>query len=281
MKIKYHCTCHIDNIELIDFLKKESNNKKIKFNYYEGQEFFSIDFFSDYSNFEKLFSLIKQDKRPFIIDEPVFSKEEMESAEWFYIQATRPLIETAKNEYTFNYFCQYKNMYNIQKAHHRVQVNPFGIKKMPTWKTKFNFCSECCGDFSIMFCSDYAKEKILSSDIVGIGFAPVFKGDFKTLKEDINQMVFHNVLNIDAFDLVDEKIEVCPICGQKQYIFKNPMMVNFYIKKDKLPSGIDAFVSEDIFYEGFGEKLTIVSKKVYNLIIEDMKERHMRFIPVG
>ena len=153
---------------------------------------------------------------------------------------------------------------------------------MPKWKTKFNFASECCGDFSMIFCSDFAREKITQSDIVGIDFAPVYKENLTEIKEDIHQFKVDNILPADVFYVVGEhRIELCPVCGKPNYVLLKPMADNIRVVTDKIPNGIDVFKSEIAFYEGWGEYLIIVSKKVYNLIAIDMKERHVCFFPIG
>lgn len=278
MKKEYHCSCSSKNTFLMEFLDRE----QIK--YVQGLNGFIFDFYSDHPKCDEIISLVKSDPEtrfsPSIIETAVFSKKEMENANWFFMQATRPLIETKKPEYTFTYYCRLPT--DIPRYHHRTQVNPFVVKAMPKWKTKFNFASECCGDFSMIFCSDYAKEKITQSGIVGIDFSPVYNGNLTKIKEDIHQFKVDNILPADVFYFVGEhRIEPCPICGKTNYIFFKPMADNIRVVTDKIPNGIDVFKSETAFYEGWGEHLIIVSKKVYNLIAKDMKERQVRFTPIG
>ena len=278
MKTKYHCSVSNKNIALIELLNRE----KIK--YTDCLDDIVFDICSDHPNFDVIFSLVKtvieNELPPLIIETDIFSKEEMENANWFFMPATRQLIETRKDEYTFNYSCKLPS--ELPRYHHRIQVNPFVVKAMPKWKTKFNFASECCGDFSMIFCSDFAREKITQSDIVGIDFLPVYKGNLTELKEDIHQFKVDNILPADAFRFIgDHRIEPCPICGVPNYVLKDPMKDNIRVIPDKIPDGIDVFKSEMTVYEGWGEKLIIVSKKVYDLIAKDMKERQVRFTPIG
>lgn len=282
MKIEYHCSVSNKNTALIELLNRE----KIK--YSEGipgiLDEIIFDICSDHPKFNEIFSLakiaIENESPPLMIETAIFSKEEMESAKWFFMQATRPLIETKKDEYTFNYSCKLPT--ELPRFKHRTQVNPFVVKAMPKWKTKFNFASECCGDFSMIFCSDFAREKITQSDIVGIDFAPVYKGNLTELKEDIHQFKVDNILPTEAFHFIgNHRIELCPICGKPNYVLVKPMLDHIRVILDKIPEGIDVFKSEMTVYEGWGENLIIVSKKVYNLIAKDMKERQVRFTPIG
>ena len=278
MKTEYHCSISNKNIALIELLNREN----IKYD--ETLSGFVFDFYSDHPKCDEIISLVKSDPEtrfpPSISETAIFSKEEMENANWFFMQATRPLIETRKNEYTFNYSCKLPS--ELPRYHHRIQVNPFVVKAMPKWKTKFNFASECCGDFSMIFCSDFAREKITQSDIVGIDFVPVYKGNLTEIKEDIHQFKVDNILPTEAFRFIGNHIiEPCPICGVPNYVLKQPMKDHIRVIADKIPEGIDVFKSEMTVYEGWGEKLIIVSKKVYNLIAKDMKERQVRFTPIG
>ena len=282
MKIEYHCSTSNKNTALIELLNREN----IK--YSEGVpgiiDDIIFDICSDHPKFDEVFPLaktaIENELPPLILESAVFSKEEMESAKWFFMHATRPLIETRKKEYTFMYSCRLPS--EITKYHHRTQVNPFVVKSMPKWKTKFNFASECCGDFSMIFCSDFAREQIMQSDIVGIDFMPVYKGNLTELKEDIHQFKVDNILPTEAFRFIGNHIiEPCPICGVPNYVLKQPMLDHIRVIPDRIPEGIDVFKSEMTVYEGWGEKLIIVSKKVYNLIAKDMKERQVRFTPIA
>ena len=55
------------------------------------------------------------------------------------------------------------------------------------------------------------------------------------------------------------------------------------MKTDVLPKNIDAFGSEIIIGWGFGDEPVIISKKFYNLLFKELKEKSKHFIiyPVG
>ena len=197
MKIEYHCSVNYSNTELLALLERE----KIKHEDVMGKDFV-FDVFSDHPKCEEILQYVNQEENPFIIQTAIFSKKDMEQAEWFTFVATRSLVGTRNNDYTFDFLCEYCNEYGIQKSYHRVQKNHFVVKSVPKWKPKFNFCSEECGDFATIFCSDFAKETLIENQILGVDFLPVLKGDLVTPKENIHQLIFPNVLPEGAIDFV-------------------------------------------------------------------------------
>lgn len=274
MKTKYHCSCHWDSRALHKLLEAEN----IKCSDFEN--FFVFDFYSDHPKAQLILQLTRQDSRPMIIEMAIFSKEEMDRAEWFSMEATRQIVDTRNWEYTFAFECEF-DLNSSKRYGHITQVNPFLSSPMPKWKNKFNFCSTAYGDFSTIFCSDYARKCLEESDVVGIDYLPVLKGDLKTSKENLHQLIFPNIFPTDALEAIGEHtVEPCPVCGKTKYIFKKPMVDNLRVKKEKIPKGVDAFIS-DIGISRGDMKVVVVSKKVYQIIIETMQEKHMRFYPLG
>ena len=276
MKIKYHCSESYDNKDLIDLLESEN----IKCEDVMGNSFV-FDFYSDNPRCEEILNYLKQNPKPFILQEAIYSKEEMEKAEWYEMSATRQVVDTRDWDYTYEFSCPYQRGEGIRYKH-RIQVRPILLQGMPKWKARFNFCTEACGDFALTFCSDYGKEKLIESNITGIEFMPVLKGDRKTPKENIHQLKFTQTLPREAFDFIGQYREyVCPVCGKINYVFKYPMLDNIRIRKEMIPEGVDAFISEMNTGPGFGNELLIASKKLYRLLAEEMKEKHFHFAPIG
>ena len=108
------------------------------------------------------------------------------------------------------------------------------------------------------------------------------KGIDASIPENIHQLKFTQTLPREAFDFIGKYKEiVCPICGKINYAFAEPMLDNIRIRKDMIPEGIDAFISEMNTGEGRGFKLLIASKKLYQLLTEEMQEKHFHFAPIG
>lgn len=276
MKIKYHCSGRWDNKSLVELIESE----KIKYEDCDDR-YFVFDFYSDNPKCEEILNSLNQQPNPLIIQKAIYSKEEMQRAEWYEMFATRQVVDTRDWNYTYEYTCEYLKD-NKVKHYHLDQANPFILQGMPKWKPRFNFCTDACGDFSLTFCSDYGKEKLIEKGITGIEFMPVLKGDRKTPKENIHQLKFTQTLPREAFDFIGKYKEiVCPICGKIDYAFAEPMLDNIRIKKNIIPKGIDAFISEMRVGGNAEFNLLIASKKLYRLLTEEMQEKHFHFAPIG
>lgn len=276
MKIKYHCSERYENKSLLNLLESEN----IKHTDVMGKSYV-FDIYSDNPRCEEILNYLRQNPNPFILQEAIYSKEEMQKAEWYEMYATRQVVDTRDWDYTYEFLCPYQHGEDIRYKH-MTQIRPFILQGMPKWKPKYNFCTNACGNFSLTFCSDYGKEKLIEKGITGIEFMPVLKGDKKTPKENIHQLKFTQTLPREAFDFIGKYKEiVCPICGKINYAFAEPMLDNIRIRKDMIPEGIDAFISEMNTGEGRGFKLLIASKKLYQLLTEEMQEKHFHFAPIG
>ena len=135
-----------------------------------------------------------------------------------------------------------------------------------------------------IFCSDFAKATILKNDIRGLDFIPVLISDLVTPTPDVSQLVFKNKLPLKAYTFTGKYSEdACPSCGRINYIFDEPNCDFLKLNTDVIPKNIDAFGSEIIIGWGFGDEPLVISKKSYNLIIKDMKEKptHFRIHPIG
>ena len=163
MKIEYHCDGTYNNIELISLLNKE-NIKIIDVNGHS----FVFDIFSDTPQCDTILRCVQKDERPIIIKTAIFSKEEMQKAEWYTLQATRTVMGTKNEDFTYSFLCRYPEPNPFNKHHHKTQINPFVSNKIPKWKVNFNFCCADTGDFELIFCSDHAKNILIGNDIKGI-----------------------------------------------------------------------------------------------------------------
>ena len=187
-------------------------------------------------------------------------------------------------DFTYDAKCPYVSEYGINKHRHLDQVNPFVSVKTPKWKKGYNFCSVETGFLTQIFCSDFAKETIQKNGINGVQFMPVLKGDLTTPTPDVSQLVFANKLPKEAYTFIGKYTEDhCPSCGRINYIFEEPRCDFLRLNTDMLPKNIDAFGSEIIFGWGFGDEPVVISKRFYNLIINNLKEKTKHFIlyPIG
>ena len=279
MKYEFYCGIYED-ISVINFLK----NKNIKYETGPITKIMYFTVYSDTENSDELLKYIETLPGTSISKSSIFSKQEMEDANWYLLYVTRMGMETKKVDYTYDAKCPYVTEYGIPKHHHLDQVNPFVSSKTPKWKKGYNFCSVETGFMTQIFCSDFAKETIQKNGINGVQFMPVLKGDLVTPTPDVSQLVFKNKLPRAAYTFVGKYSEDrCPSCGRINYVFDEPRCEFLRLNTDMLPKNIDAFGSEIIIGGGFGEEPIVISKKFYNLIIKELKEKPSHFFihPIG
>ena len=282
MKFKFYCRVNEDN-NVINFLETQ----KIKYEAGPIPKRIYFTIYSDTEGIEDFLRYIQVLPESLISKSSVFSNEEMEDANWYSFNVTRMGIDTKNEDYTYEAKCQYVTQYKnveIKKCYHLDQINSFVSSKTPKWKNGYNFCSVETGNTTKIFCSDYAKERIIENGITGVSFMPVLKGYLKTQTPGVSQLIFNNKLPLEAYTLIGDYEEcVCPLCGRINYIFKEPNCDNIRLNKDLLPKGVDAFGSEIIIGYGHGQELIVISKKFYNLITKELKEKSKHFIfePVG
>ena len=241
--------------------------------------YYACSFLSDHPYAEEILNLISKKDLKVSID-VVFSKEDLENANWYLFEVIRLDIQSSDSDYTYEYSCPYDTVTGIRYRHVK-QVNYCVSKRTPKWKNNYNFCADNYGDYYEIYCSDIAKKMIKNRDIVGIDFWPVVnkKGE---PTENVSQLVYKHTLSVNSFKFIGKYREfVCPTCGYVQYPFDIPGEDNVRLLTETIPRGIDAFVADFQMCAGQGRYPVIVSKKVYNLIAKEMKEKHVRFTPIG
>ena len=279
MKYQFYC-CMDEDPVVINFLK----TKKIKYETGSIANRIYFTVYSDTENSDELLDYVKTLPETSISKSSIFSNQEMEEANWFLLYVTRMGIDTKNVKYTYDAKCPFITSYGMQRHYHLEQVNPFVSKKTPKWKKGYQFCSVETGFMTRIFCSDFAKESIKKSEITGVEFMKVLKGDLETETLDVSQLVFKNKLPLEAYTFIGDYQEfVCPSCGRINYIFTEPNCDNIRLNMDMIPKGIDAFGSQIVFGGGFGDEPIVISKKFYNLITKELKEnpKHIKCYPIN
>ena len=273
MKVKYRCRERYKNEhsqKIIKILEEE----KIKYDDIMGNAFV----FYLHSDHERTKEILEYLQEKYYM-EALFSKEEMEAANWYTFEVTRHDIETSDQDFTFKGLCPYESEIGIRYRHAK-QVNPYLSKRTPKWKNNYNFCSGL-GDYNEIFCSNIAKMMIENRGITGVEFMLVVNRK-NILTENVSQLRFPNILPREAFVFIGEYTEiVCPTCGKINYEFVQPGYDNIRVKTELIPNGIDMFSAEMSTSRGWIVPPVIVSKKVYDLVVNEMKEKHVRFRPIG
>ena len=279
MKYKYYCRVDFDPY-VLNFLQ----SNKIKYDTCSLTKTLLFDLYSDTVQCDELLAYIQTLPYHLIDKEAVFSRQEMEKANWYLLHVFRMGIETSNVKFTYDAQCPYTTVYGMERHRHLYQINPFVSKKTPKWKNRYHFCSPETGGMTTIFCSNYAKETIIRGGINGVGFMPVLKSDLKSTNPEVSQLVFDYKLPLESYTFVgDYEEEVCPFCGKINYCFLNPQCDNIRLNLDTIPRGIDAFGSKILFGWGFGYEPIVISKKFYNLIINEINEnpKHLSCIPIG
>ena len=269
-----------EDIRAINYL--EINRIKYEIGTIPKRIYFTI--YSDAERSEDFLNYIQTLPETSISKSSVFSKQEMEDAKWYLLDVYRMGIDTINTKYTYDAKCPYTTSCGIQKHHHLDQINPFVSKRTPKWKNGYQFCSVDSGFTTRIFCSDYAKDTIIRNGITGVDFMPVVKGDLTTQTPDVSQLVFTNKLPLEAYTFIGEYTEkICPFCGRINYCFLEPNCDNIRLNTDIIPEGIDAFGSQIVLGWGFGDEPIVISKKFYNLIVKELKEKtgHITCFPIG
>ena len=279
MKYQFYCAMDEDG-SVINFL--EARKITYKKDPLRKRMYFTI--YSDIEGSDEFLRYIKPLPGTLLYKSSVFSKKEMEDANWYLLYVTRMGMETKNVGYTYDAKCPYITAYGMQKHHHLDQINPFVSTKTPKWRNRYNFCSVETGIMTQIFCSDFAKSAILENQIRGVDFIPVLKKDLKTETPDVNQLMFPTKLPREAYTFIGKYNEdVCPFCGRINYIFEEQNCDNIRLNVDMIPKNIDAFGSEIIIGNGFGDEPIVISKKFYNLLLKDLKEnpKHFIFYPIA
>ena len=274
MKYEFYCGMNED-VDVINFLK--SKNIKYETGPIPKRIYFTV--YSDTENSDELLKYIETLPGTSISKSSVFSNQEMEDANWYLLYVTRMGMETKNVGYTYDAKCPYITEFGMQRHRHLDQVNPFVSSKTPKWKKGYNFCSVETGFMTQIFCSDFAKDTILKNEIRGLDFMPVLKGDLLTPAPDVSQLVFKNKLPLEAYTFTGKYSEdSCPSCGRINYVFAEPNCDFLRLNTDVLPKNIDSFGSEIIIGWGFGDEPIVISKKFYNLLFKELKEKPKHFI---
>lgn len=212
----------------------------------------------------------------------VYSRQEMNAAEWFTCRSTWrwEYPQPKSDEFGYMKNITYKFGSNCRECGYgKKQIGNFRVRKSPAWGKK-NFLM-LNWEEDVLFLSDHAKEILSASGLKGFEFLDVYntKGDKKI--EDINQLLITECtkhgLVWENNDTIRE-INVCETCGKTKYIFSGRGCV---YKRDALPRGADITKSVEGF--GFGAaapSIIIVSKNFCDVIVKNNLDTKLVFEPL-
>lgn len=249
--------------------------------------------FKDSGNIRKFFLNVDAASSVPIIKESVFQKatilyswqfdpRELENAEWFLMESRCGKIDSADDTYTFAYSCaKGVDVFGVEHYHHKRQIAPYCLRRTVKWNNKHNIYSDTNGGTHTFFCSSVAKEAF-EQQLGGIEFVPVLSVKDKCPISDVYQIcVLHHLPSEAVILPKGVTFEKCPYCGEKRIYFEHAGLDYIFLKKGFLDKGIDIYETEDLFGWGFGYPLVVISRKMYLLLTETLRERTLHFTPIS
>lgn len=249
--------------------------------------------FKDSGNIRKFFLNVDAASSVPIIKEAVFQKatilyswqfdpRELENAEWFLMESRCGKIDSADDTYTFAYSCaKGVDVFGVEHYHHKRQIAPYCLRRTVKWTNKHNIYSDTNGGTHTFFCSSVAKEAF-EQQLGGIEFVPVLSVKDKCPISDVYQIcVLHHLPSEAVILPKGVTFEKCPYCGEKRIYFEHAGLDYIFLKKGFMDKGIDIYETEDLFGWGFGYPLVVISRKMYLLLTETLRERTLHFTPIS
>lgn len=249
--------------------------------------------FKDSGNIRKFFLNVDAASSVPIIKEAVFQKatilyswqfdpRELENAEWFLMESRCGKIDSADDTYTFAYSCaKGVDVFGVEHYHHKRQIAPYCLRRTVKWNNKHNIYSDTNGGTHTFFCSSVAKEAF-EQQLGGIEFVPVLSVKDKCPISDVYQIcVLHHLPSEAVILPKGVTFEKCPYCGEKRIYFEHAGLDYISLKRGFLDKGIDIYETEDLFGWGFGYPLVVISRKMYLLLTEALRERTLHFTPIS
>ena len=249
--------------------------------------------FKDSGNIRKFFLNVDAASSVPIIKEAVFQKatilyswqfdpRELENAEWFLMESRCGKIDSADDTYTFAYSCaKGVDVFGVEHYHHKRQIAPYCLRRTVKWNNKHNIYSDTNGGTHTFFCSSVAKEAF-EQQLGGIEFVPVLSVKDKCPISDVYQIcVLHHLPSEAVILPKGVTFEKCPYCGEKRIYFEHAGLDYISLKRGFLHKGIDNYETEDLFGWGFGYPLVVISRKMYLLLTETLRERTLHFTPIS
>ena len=249
--------------------------------------------FKDSGNIRKFFLNVDAASSVPIIKEAVFQKatilyswqfdpRELENAEWFLMESRCGKIDSADDTYTFAYSCaKGVDVFGVEHYHHKRQIAPYCLRRTVKWNNKHNIYSDTNGGTHTFFCSSVAKEAF-EQQLGGIEFVPVLSVKDKCPISDVYQIcVLHHLPSEAVILPKGVTFEKCPYCGEKRIYFEHAGLDYIFLKRGFLDKGIDIYETEYLFGWGFGYPLVVISRKMYLLLTETLRERTLHFTPIS
>lgn len=205
----------------------------------------------------------------------VFSKSEMNSAEWYSMWCDNMKIEEDGDHSAYEYSCEYA----ANRAQHRKQIRSFVLKKPIKWSAN-RFFVAMLGDGRTLLAKTQTKDILNNSGIKGICWLDVLDKCGERF-EDTFQLTAETVIPTEALILNEmeyRKKICCEICGKEQYSIDGSFRLR--VRKSALNPAIDIVRTEAIFGDGFANPAILVSKRFYETVVRNGLGKTIHFEPI-
>lgn len=211
----------------------------------------------------------------------VYTKEEMNSAEWFTVRSKwrweYPQPNSGDNGYMKN--ITYTDSACPECGSGAVQIGNFRVRKSPKWGQKAFLMLNWIGD--VLFLSDHAKDILTDSDLSGFHFAEVLNTKGTAAIADIHQLCVDNVLSPGIVwdnDTIG-KVNYCSVCGITKY---GPTGRGKIYRRSAFEDvDQDIIMSAEVFgWDHLSQRSIIVSKHFYKVINENGLNKQLSFEPI-
>lgn len=279
MDIKHRLTFRLDGDTSVTSILEQN---KIKHKYYTDIDFLVVEILESHPKWHELQQFLCSHGYDNGLAEPVYTKHEMANAEWFTCRSKWHWEYPQPKSDSFGYM---KNItYALDSDCSECgcgaeQIGNFRVRKTPVWNGK-NFLM-LNWENDVLFLSDNARHILEASDLTGFGFREVYNTKGTEKIADISQLVIENYTEpglVWQGNGTIKQINVCPVCNSVKFITSGR---GICYKRSAFPDNCDIVKSYECFGDGHSASRKIfVSKKVYDLIVENKLDRQLAFEPV-
>ena len=229
MRIQYHY-CLENKWGLEKFLNTNEISYEKTDEWLDGDSLLIFDLYEDekvYTKFKIHFpyvAMLDADKSV------VYSKEDIQNAEWLTVRSKGTKVQWIYNEKAFNQQCPYKRIF-IKDIYYRhlQQTDILEATKRVHWGRRQYFSGPATGD-TFLFCSERAKS-LLNKKWAGLSFYPVKKYRTQKMIDDLYQLYFSEVLSVNA--ICGGKKIICRGCG-RELVYISSMVQMLHIDRQHL-----------------------------------------------
>jgi hypothetical protein len=277
MHINHHISFNKnEHLELYHYILR--NN--IKSESVEGWDYVVVDIYEDSCHWEKILFYLGGEPDVDICT-TIFSKKELENAEWLSVRSKWHNGYPQPNSGTDTYDKVTYDTANYCKkcGSGLVQNNPFRISSMPNWGKRHFFMLNWV--LEELFVSDAAKSILIQSGISGISFLEVKNKSGTKNIDGVYQLMVENEIPEGLIDgqMSVKEIVVCDECEKKKFIASGKGILKF--KKEIFTGAGDIVRTTDRFgADNWNIPLIIISQRLYKVLVDNNLARSLCFEPI-